>query len=252
MTAVFTSTHQERLFQRVIANLEKLGYRGELLPQPYSFVDWFIPEIPMKEVPAAAFGRTPQSYDSACFAVLLANGKMGADLVNDCRALGAPLAFEVQKDAIMLWKVGRDPSATMKQLSIPAKDVEQVFQEHKTDWSYHGLLRLKNIGFTSEPRQIDFIDLGLIPALEREICLKLHELLSEVITEAVKVYTRNTASQPDERELFRVVFRFLAAKVLHDRGYLSVSTFTAFSDAHTILSEVDRYYGEHWGRTPRC
>jgi hypothetical protein len=49
MTAVFTSTHQERLFQRVIANLEQLGYRGELLPQPYSFVDWFIPETPMKE-----------------------------------------------------------------------------------------------------------------------------------------------------------------------------------------------------------
>ncbi len=246
MTAVFTSTHQERLFQRVIANLEKLGYRGELLPQPYSFVDWFIPEIPTKEVPAAAFGRTPQSYDSACFAVLLANGKMGAALVNDCRALGAPLAFEIQKDAIMLWKVGRDPSATMKQLSIPADHVEQVFQEHKTDWSYHGLLRLKNIGFKSEPRQIGFIDLGLIPALEREICLKLHALLSEVITEAVKVYTRNTAGQPDERELFRVVFRFLAAKVLHDRGIPPFRAFTGFSDTHTILSEVDRYYGEHW------
>jgi hypothetical protein len=62
MTAVFTSTHQERLFQRVIANLEKLGYRGELLLQPYSFVDWFLPDIPKKEIPAAAFGRPPQSY----------------------------------------------------------------------------------------------------------------------------------------------------------------------------------------------
>jgi hypothetical protein len=83
MTAVFTSTHQERLFQRVIANLEKLGYRGELLLQPYSFVDWFLPDTPKKEIPAAAFGRPPQSYDSACFAVLLANGKTGAELVND-------------------------------------------------------------------------------------------------------------------------------------------------------------------------
>jgi hypothetical protein len=203
-------------------------------------------ECSLKEVPAAAFGRTPQSYDSACFAVLLANGKMGAELVNDCRALGAPLAFEVQKNAIMLWKVGKDPSATMQQLSIPAEDVEQVFQEHKIDWSYLGLLRLKNIGFQSEPRQTDFIDLGLIPALEREICLKLHELLSEVITEAVTVYTRNTASHPDERELFRVVFRFLAAKVLHDRDILPFRAFTGVSDVRTMLSAVDSYYGEHW------
>ena len=245
MTVVFTSTNQERLFQRVIANLERLGYRGELLPQPYSFVDWFLLETPKKEIPAAAFGRTPQSYDSACFAILLANGKTGAELVNDCRALGAPLAFEVQTDAIMLWKVGRDQSSTMKQLSIPAEDVEQIFQKHKTDWSSRRLLRLKNIGFTPEPRQIDFIDVGLIPALEQEICRKLHELLSEVITEAVKVYTSNTASQPDERELFRVVFRFLAAKILHDRGISPFQAFTTLSEARTVLSEVDRYYGEY-------
>src|SRR5439155_13438388 len=83
MTAVFTSTHQERLFQRVIASLESLGYRGELLPQPYSFVDWFLPETPTQEIPAAAFGRTPQSYDSSCFDVLLSNVKMCSDLVHD-------------------------------------------------------------------------------------------------------------------------------------------------------------------------
>ena len=244
MTAVFTSAQQERLFQRVIANLAQLGYRGELLPQPYSFVDWFLPETPTKEVPAAAFGRIPQAYDSACFAVLLANGKTGSDLVNDCRALGAPLAFEVRKDATILWKVGREPGATVAQRFIPAEDVEQVFREQKTAWSYHGILRLKNVGFKSEPRQIDFIDLGLIPALEREIRIKLHALLGEVITEAVKIYARNTSRQPDERELFRVVFRFLAAKILHDRGIPPFRVFTDFSDTRAVLSAVDRYYGE--------
>ena len=51
-------------------------------------------------IPAAAFGRIPQSYDSACFAILIANGKSGADLVNDCRALGAPL-LEIQNNALL-------------------------------------------------------------------------------------------------------------------------------------------------------
>lgn len=244
MTAVFTSAHQEKLFRQVVSNLERLGYRGELLPQPYSFMDWFLPEIPEKEVPAAAFGRTPQSYDSACFAVLIANGKSGPDLVNDCRALGAPLAFEVQTDAVVLWKVGRDSSTTAEQRRISLEAMERVFREHKNEWSYRGILRLKNVGFQLGPRQLDFIDLGLIPALEQEISTKLNTLLSEVITEAVQVYTRNTSHQANEQELFRLVFRFLAAKVLHDRGVSPFRTFSDFSDARKVLSEVDRYYGE--------
>ena len=41
-----------------------------------------------------------------------------------------------------------------------------------------------------------------------------------------------------------MVFRILAAKVLHDRDIAPFRAFTDFSDPHTILSEVDRYYGE--------
>jgi hypothetical protein len=88
---------QGKLFRQVISNLERLGYRGDLLLRSYSFVDWFRPENPLREAPAAAFGRIPQSYDNACFAVVLANGKSGADLVNEYRALGAPFALEVKK-----------------------------------------------------------------------------------------------------------------------------------------------------------
>jgi type I restriction-modification system DNA methylase subunit len=244
MAAVFTSSHQERLFRQVVSNLEKLGYRGELLLRPYSFVDWFLSELREKEVPAAAFGRTPQAYDSACFAVLLANGKSGPDLVHDCRALGAPLAFEVQTNAVILWKVGRDLSTTTEQRRIPPGDVERVFREHKDEWSYRSILRLKNVGFQPGPRQLDFIDLGLIPALEQEISTKLNTLLSEVTAEAVKVHIKTTSRQPNAQELFRLVFRFLAAKVLYDRGVSPFRAFSDFSDIPKVLSEVGHYYGE--------
>src|SRR5262245_8367209 len=109
MVTVFESVLQEKLFRQVVSNLEGLGYRGDLLLQSYTFVDWFRSENPQREVPAAAFGRVPQSYDSACFAVVLANGKSGAELVSEYRALGAPLALEVRKDAVVLWKVGKTP-----------------------------------------------------------------------------------------------------------------------------------------------
>jgi len=244
MHAVFASDIQEKLYRQIVLSLEKLGYKGELLPQPYSFVDWFLPGTPEKVIPAAAFGRIPQSYDSACFAILIANGKSGADLVNDCRALGAPLAFEIQNNAIALWRVGREPNTTVEHRHILPKDVERVFREHKDEWSYQGILRLKNANFQPFPRQLDFIDLGLIPTLEREISTKLNALLSEVISEATKVYKRNTAHQPNEQELFRLVFRFLAAKVLHDRGVPQFRSLSDSSDVTKVLSDVNHYYGQ--------
>ncbi len=236
---------QEKLFRQVISSLEGLGYRGDLLLRSYSFVDWFLPENPQRQVPAAAFGRIPQAYDSACFAVVLANGKSGTELINDYRALGAPLAFEVKNDGVVLWKVGRTSDSTVEQRRIRPDTLERVFQDHRDEWSYQGILRLKNISFQRESRQLDFIDLGLIPALEREISTKLNDLLSEVIAEAIKVYKKSTHQQPSEQELFRLIFRFLAAKVLHDRGVPPFRNFSDFSDVSEVLKGVGRYYGEN-------
>src|ERR1017187_5686058 len=110
MNIHFKSTQQETLFDGVLRNLRQLGYRDELLKTEYTFVDWFEPNNPERVVPAAAFGQTPQSYDSACFAVVLSNGKCGLPLIGQCRALGAPYAFEVREDVVVNWLIGRDPS----------------------------------------------------------------------------------------------------------------------------------------------
>lgn len=244
MTISFESSDQERLFLRVVSGLESLGYRGELLSRSYFFADWFLPETPEKQVPVAAFGRTPQAYDSACFAVLLANGKSGSDLIHECRALGAPLAFEVRNNVVVLWKVGRDHNTIAERRRILPNEVERVFKEQKEEWSSRNVLRLKNIGFQSGLHQLDFIDLGLIPALEHEISEKLHALLGEVITQATVAYKKRTSQVPDEHQLFRLVFRFLAAKVLHDRGLAPFRTFSDFSDVRRVLAAVNHYYGE--------
>src|ERR1700733_4687645 len=110
MNLHFKSAQQEALFGGVLRNLQRLGYRDELLQTESSFLDWFQPDNPSRVVPAAAFGQSPQSYDSACFAVLLSNGQSGSPLVSQSRALGAPYAFEVRDDCIVEWVIGRDES----------------------------------------------------------------------------------------------------------------------------------------------
>ena len=85
----FKSTRHEALFEAVLGHLRDLGYRDELIQKNYAFIDWFQPDNPVQRtIPAAAFSQTPYSYDSACIAVVLSNGKSGRPLIVENRALG--------------------------------------------------------------------------------------------------------------------------------------------------------------------
>jgi type I restriction-modification system DNA methylase subunit len=238
------SSRQETLFEATLEQLKNLGYRGDLLQRCYSFGDWFAPETPLREAPAAAFGRTPAAYDSACFALLLSNGKSGKDLIVDYRALGAPLAFEVREDCVIQWKVGRSRETTEECLRIFPDMLDRIFRKNESSWHAQAVLRAKNIGFDLGPRQIDFIDLGLIPALESQIREKLDRLLREVVQEALRDQRETAGAPPDLQLLFRLIFRTLAAKVLHDRR---VSGFTELPDpvnSHLALKRVAEYYND--------
>jgi len=223
--------------------VEALGYRGELLRRSYEFPDWFEGNNEVRVTPAAAFGRTPQSYDSACFAVLLSNARSGAELVAKFRALGAPIAFEVREDSVVCWRVAREIGQMREEMRISPDALVQVFREHASEWAAKDVLRLKNIRFEQGPRQGEF-DLGLITALEKQIQGRLGLLLQDVLAEAEAAYRRNRSQPANAKELFRLIFRFLAAKVLHDRGHTPFSSLPDFSDADGVLRMVGSYYGE--------
>src|SRR5438477_5138170 len=104
MAAHFQSSNQEELFNATVAELQQLGYNNDRLQLDYGFRDYFQDELPERTVPAAAFGQTPVDYKTACFGVLLTgeHGYYGRALVESCRALGAPLHFEVHQDRVAL------------------------------------------------------------------------------------------------------------------------------------------------------
>lgn len=242
----FKSAAQERVFQTLTSELNSLGYRGELLQQAYSFRDWFSADETPRLAPAAAFGRTPVSYDSACAVVLLANGRSGPALVRDFRALGAPLAFEVHEDRVVEWRVAREPSLDDWRSAIPADALSRVFAEKKNTWSPEAVLRAKNIG-PSVTVQLDFCDLGLIPALEENIRAKLDPLLRNVLADAQADYQSRTTAVLDPRALFRLAVWSLAGKVFHDRGVAPFSEFTRASEPDDVLNAVATYYDEPRG-----
>jgi hypothetical protein len=245
MNVHFKSDQQAVLFNAILRNLQSLGYRDELLQRDYTFVDWFEPNNPERMVPAAAFGQTPQSYDSACFAVVLSNGSCGLPLVGQCRALGAPYAFEVRDDVVINWRVGRDPSHSKELFSISPDTIDRVFHDQQEKWTGADVLRTKGISFKLGPRQLDFIDLGLIPAIEQQVSFKLDRILQEVVRDAVALLKRSQQDSPDAlRGVYRLIFRFLAGKVLHDRGVAPFRHYGDQTSRPAILDAVAKYYGE--------
>ena len=244
MSDTFQSNRHEKAFRAVLNCLRRIGYAGELVQEHYIFNDWFLPSAPKREV-CAVFGQTPFSYDSACFAVFPTTTVARSSLVTNYRSLGAPFAFEVREEGMTPWRVGHDVATTGPTGGcIPPEAIEAAFKRRESDWSPQAVLRAKNIGLPIGQRQLDFIDFGLIPALESEISGKIHQLLNEALAAAQGVYAKRTSEKPDVRQLFRLVFRFLAGKVLHDRGAPGFRNLTSAPTASEVLKRVGEYYGE--------
>ncbi len=242
MAIGFASDRQEALFGIIVDRLKGIGYRGELFQPEYPFVDWFDPrpDLLWRTVPAAVFARTPTSYNTACFGITIPNGCHGEGLINQLRALGAPYAFEVRDDDVAQWAVGRDSTKTKLIRSFGPDQIEWIFQEFGKTWEGTRVLEDKNIAIKVGPRD-DFIDLGLIPALEHHIQAKLDGYLRDTINDAIVAYRDSRGKAPNVRRLFRTTFWFVAAKVLHDRGIAGFQDLQP-SDPGAILKAVGDYY----------
>jgi hypothetical protein len=238
----FSSSSQEGIFNDLLRELRRLGYKGELLQKEYQFADWFDPKAAVRMVPAAAFAQTPCSYNTACFAVVIPNGDTGAALINQFRALGAPFAFEVRKNDVVQWTVSGDPAKTVVCREVKASQLGQLFEDKKDAWSGRNLLRAKNISIARSTFQGDlFVDSGLVPSLESHIRIRLDHFLKATLAEAEQTFVKQEKHSPDDQQFFRLAFRLIAAKVLCDRG---IDGFPGLdpSQPNLILKKVEGYY----------
>jgi hypothetical protein len=242
MANIFISSGQQRVFDAVLNCIGRLNYRGALLQKEYEFTDWFSTTSGTSIVSAAAFGRTPVDYDSACIAVFPQNTSRPPITF---RALGAPYAIEVHDDGIVPWTIGRDQDTTRPSNSrIPTGAMDRFFQSMKQRWSPDEVLRAKNVGKPVGPAELDWIDLGLIPALEDEISRKLDRLLREALLAGQQTYRKSTGQKPEAEALYRLVFRLVAGKVFHDRKVAGFLQLNAATDAREVLQKVCGFYNE--------
>lgn len=230
-------------YAEVIAGLREIGYQDELLEENYKFRDYFDSRNEERQINAITFGQTPISYDSACIGVALSNGLREQTLVNQYRALGAPILLEVDNYEVREWAVSRNENQHGLVARYPADRIKQMIESRAPSWKPQPLLRDKNIGKFDWAPQLGLFA-GLLPELEEHIQKYLEPLLNNALatTKAVYQESSSTKRDPDSAQLFKLIFWILTAKVFHDRrvsGFISLG-----ADPDDILSAVARRYDE--------
>lgn len=229
-----------QLLQVTRDGLRDLGYRDDLLRSPYPFADVLLDEAPTRKIDLAAFAQDPPSYRSACFGVAVLE-QYGPELLQQYRALGAPqlLVLSPASDVVRRWRMPAAGLPTFIEEITPQR-LPAVFRANRAEWSPDAVLRAKAISFASEPLQLDFVDVGLLPALEGETHKKLDGLLRTVLATSKEIYAKAQDAQPDYEGLFRLIFRFIAAKMLADRGYPGDEW--RHPDPQRVIAAVDAFY----------
>lgn len=223
------------LLDRIEGEFLKLGYRADTLRRDYAFSDVWGESGATCRVAFAAFTQTPPSYRSAAFAVIEAAPQFAAEAIRVRRALGAPVFLVIEPDQVSAWQV-HAKAAPERIAAFPADALASFFAERAESWAPDRIHRAKSIGHFEPEAQLDFVDLGLIPAIAGEIHSKLDRLIREAVDD-----TRTFTGDDAVKIFFRGVFRLLAAKILTDRQHKRATSWNA-DDVRSVLNAMDDYY----------
>ena len=230
--------------------LISIGYQPDLVRQNYSFADALQDDYSLRTVNLAAFAQEPISYRTSCFgALIIPNEYNNPDLIQQYTALGAPQIFALhdQQGEIRRWKVNAHKQPELIEV-IPHSDLFNHIQLYKDEWKPAQILRAKSIALRNVPLQLDFFDIGLIPVIEEVVQTKLDQLLKDVLAEAKTAYQQKYGDTPPYKDLFRLAFRFIAAKLLADRNHPGANWLDP--NPQNVLQSVENFYFKNARREP--
>lgn len=216
--------------------LHDLGYEAGVLRRAYSFADVLDPSAETRTVALAAFTQTPESFRSAAFGVVEDAPDSGAAVMAN-RALGAPIFFSIDGNDVGVWAVGARTAPRLLE-RLPVDQLPYLFARRRDSWTPQAIHRAKALGLPRGPVQFDFIDLGLLPAIEQEVQHKLHRTMAEVLD----LLLPSQSAGDHEKAAFRLTFRLLAAKILIDREHPAAAGW-AQEDVAAVLDGIQGYYG---------
>ena len=213
--------------------LQNIGYKSDALIRDYRFADVLSIGDESRQVDLAAFTHVPESYRSAAFGVV--SGKVDEVRMAERRSLGAPVLFSIEDDKVGVWRVGAVGAPSLLE-EVRLSHLPALFKRNRANWQPQAIHRAKALYKSSPEYQLDFVDLGLIPAIENEVEQKLDRLLEQVVDELLKAL-----GDQWQEAAFRTTFRLLAAKILLDREHAEALHWSGAS-VEEVLDGIESYY----------
>lgn len=128
-----------------------------------------------------AFSQRPFDSRSACILAWNDPGDCGGDgRFARTRQTSAPVLLVCADDRLHWWKQGDDGDST-DYLSVSASQIDGFFREHGNDLASQTIYRAKTLGRFDVTHQREFVDLGLMPAVEREMGVVIERLLADQV-----------------------------------------------------------------------
>jgi len=240
MVAMPISPQNEAVIKPIEDAFHSIGYKRNLIKRNYAYTDFISPKALLKTIGVAVFGREPMDYRSSCFGIEVLNDSLpSVSVVNELRALGAPQVFIV-RNGTSEWWINREKESVFQE-ELKTERIPEIIKSNKVEWNPDNMIRLKSGFQKPKPQQIDFIDIGLLPALEHQASSKIDSLISRILYDAEKEFKRLKIPF-DPSSIFSIVFRLLTAKLLQDRDIIT-SPNLDLSEPLVSLEAVSQYYG---------
>jgi hypothetical protein len=188
--------------------------------------------------PVAAFADTLHDVRSACIAVV--------DGTPDCvpavaaaRPLGAPVVFACHGETVEWWK--QTTTTPLRHKGIPIGRLGQFFEDHKGDFSPTAIYAGKTLRRLPNQTQLDFVDAGLMPFVERADGKRLSRCVETAFRDIEAALGRKLQGKKNAQNAIKATFWLLAAKALHDKKVDNFKT-VDLADIDDVFARVGRHY----------
>jgi len=215
--------------------LPECGYEPSLLRPNYPFQH----DAQTQLVAWAAFSQNPPDARSACLAAAdLPVGSAAHDAL-PFRSLGAPILFGCSGGRLLWYQHEVTGSRLLE--TVEARHIPNFFDARRDDFAPQRIYQAKTSAKFDAGRQLDFVDLGLMPMLERETGQRLGALVEALLNVVHNAMPDSQPSKAFARWLFQSVFWLLAARLLRDKSVPSFKNVDV-ADPEDVFDRVARHY----------
>ena len=213
-------------------HLTRCGYTHDLLRSAVRFGAQPV-------VGLLGFARLPADTRTACVLAVEVSDD-SESTIKGFRALGAPIVLACYRDTLQWWRQSVDRPQLLK--SVSSEEVDSFFKQHRNEFAPDTVYRAKTWGRFEREYQLTFVDVGLMPVVERETGEALGRLIERNVSSLATTMKWKSPNPEQGKWLLQSVFWLVAAKVLADKR---VATFgdLELTDVDAAFTQVANHYG---------